>query len=296
MTISRQLITPFIQASIITISLVCSSQSWAAPHSPAKKQQHAHHAHQKIQASGNTPITRKAAHQRKTSSLSKTLRNKPNTLSSKDNSNIPNNSGIAANNANTAFNAAASLPAYTPAAYTPVPNTEYTEYHANKNDDKLSELISRLAIQHDAAVHSQDGTIRGKLENLTQRASDLALHAMGMLGINYKRGGSDPETGLDCSGMVRYVFKQALGRDLPRSAIEISRVGEDVSVQDLQAGDLVFYNTMRRGFSHVGIYLGDGKFIHSPSAGGQVRIESMELAYWKKRFDGARRVPEVQKL
>jgi len=88
------------------------------------------------------------------------------------------------------------------------------------------------------------------------------------------------------------VFKDALGAELPRTSAEISRVGEKIEQKDLQPGDLVFYNTLRRGFSHVGIYLGDNKFIHSPSAGGQVRIESMDLAYWKKRFNGARRINE----
>ncbi|MFX7824934.1 C40 family peptidase, partial [Acinetobacter baumannii] len=86
-------------------------------------------------------------------------------------------------------------------------------------------------------------------------------------------------TGLDCSGLVRYVFKEAWGTDLPRTSLEISRVGEKIGSDNLQTGDLVFYNTLRRGFSHVGIYLGDGKFIHSPSAGGQVRIESMDESY-----------------
>ena len=91
---------------------------------------------------------------------------------------------------------------------------------------------------------------------------------------------------------MRLVFKDALGAELPRTSAEISRVGEKIEQKDLQPGDLVFYNTLRRGFSHVGIYLGDNKFIHSPSAGGQVRIESMDLAYWKKRFNGARRINE----
>lgn len=124
------------------------------------------------------------------------------------------------------------------------------------------------------------------------RASELALHAMGMIGIHYKYGGNTPESGLDCSGLVRYVFKEAWGSDLPRTAVEISRVGETISQKDLQPGDLVFYNTLKRGFSHVGIYLGNSKFIHSPSAGGRVRIESMEVSYWKQRFNGARRINE----
>ena len=129
-----------------------------------------------------------------------------------------------------------------------------------------------------------------RLQDITNRASELAVQALSMLGINYRYGGNSPETGLDCSGLVRYVFKEAWDRDLPRTAAEISRVGEKVNKLDLRPGDLVFYNTLRRGFSHVGIYLGDGKFIHSPSTGGQVRIEDMDLAYWKKRFNGARRI------
>src|SRR5450830_40661 len=129
-----------------------------------------------------------------------------------------------------------------------------------------------------------------RLHDITNRASELAVQALSMLGINYRYGGTSPDTGLDCSGLVRYVFKEAWDKDLPRTAVEISRIGEKVDKVDLKPGDLVFYNTLRRGFSHVGIYLGDRKFIHSPSAGGQVRIEDMDLAYWKKRFNGARRI------
>lgn len=133
-------------------------------------------------------------------------------------------------------------------------------------------------------------TALSKLHDLTNRASELALNAMGMLGIRYKYGGATPENGLDCSGLVRYVFKQAWGADLPRTSHEISQVGQRIDQRDLRPGDLVFYNTLKRGFSHVGIYLGDNKFIHSPSAGGEVRIESMDLSYWKRRFNGARRM------
>ncbi|MBC7414470.1 MAG: C40 family peptidase [Herminiimonas sp.] len=133
-----------------------------------------------------------------------------------------------------------------------------------------------------------------RLHDFTSRASELAMQAMGMLGIHYKMGGNSPENGLDCSGLVRYVFKEAWGLILPRTAEEISQVGQRVEKQELQPGDLVFYNTLKRGFSHVGIYLGDNKFIHSPSAGGQVRIESMDLSYWKNRFNGARRIEQPE--
>lgn len=125
---------------------------------------------------------------------------------------------------------------------------------------------------------------------LSSRASELAMQAMGMIGIHYKYGGNTPESGLDCSGLVRYVFKEAWGANLPRTSAEISRVGETIEPQNMQPGDLVFYNTLKRGFSHVGIYLGNNKFIHSPSAGGRVRIESMDVSYWKQRFNGVRRI------
>jgi cell wall-associated NlpC family hydrolase len=140
----------------------------------------------------------------------------------------------------------------------------------------------------------EQSTPLSKIQGFTNRASELVMRAMGLLGIRYKHGGSTPEHGLDCSGLVHYVFKEAWGKDLPRTSEELSHVGQQVEKQDLQPGDLVFYNTLRRGFSHVGIYLGDNKFIHAPSTGGQVRIESMDLGYWKARFNGARRISDPQ--
>lgn len=134
------------------------------------------------------------------------------------------------------------------------------------------------------------------LQQITNTASELVVHAMSMIGTHYRYGGDDPENGLDCSGLVRYVFKEAWGADLPRTSVEISRFGTRVNSKELQPGDLVFYNTLRRGFSHVGIYLGDNRFIHAPRTGAQVRIESMGVSYWKKRFNGARRIlnPETE--
>lgn len=129
-----------------------------------------------------------------------------------------------------------------------------------------------------------------RLHQLTDRASELVMRAMGMLGIHYKYGGDTPETGLDCSGLVHLIFKEAWGKDVPRTAKELSETGQHIDKADLQPGDLVFYNTLKRRFSHVGIYLGDHKFIHAPSSGGKVRIESMDVGYWKKRFNGARRI------
>ena len=138
----------------------------------------------------------------------------------------------------------------------------------------------------------QDPHKHSKLQALSHRASELALYAMGMLGIDYKYGGNTPEEGLDCSGLVKLIFKEAWDKELPRTAKELSREGQRIDKSELQPGDLVFFNTLRRSFSHVGIYLGDHKFIHAPSAGSQVRIESMDVNYWKKRFNGARRISE----
>ena len=108
--------------------------------------------------------------------------------------------------------------------------------------------------------------------------------------MRYRSGGTSPETGLDCSGLVLNVFRNAIGFDLPRTAAEMARMGDKIGRKDLKPGDLVFFNTMRRTFSHVGIYLGDGKFVHAPSSGGKVRVEAISTNYWSKRFNGARRL------
>jgi len=131
------------------------------------------------------------------------------------------------------------------------------------------------------------------LQHYGSAAQDLINQGMEYLGIRYRFGGNSPETGLDCSGLVQNVFRNALGLDLPRTARDMARLGDKVGLQDLKPGDLVFFNTMRRAFSHVGIYLGDGRFLHAPARGGEVRIEDMDKSYWTKRFNGARRlVPE----
>lgn len=121
-------------------------------------------------------------------------------------------------------------------------------------------------------------------------AGDLVVGALGLLGIGYRMGGNSPASGFDCSGMVRYVFQNAVGLDLPRRAEEISRIGTRVDPHELKPGDLVFYKTLRKTFSHVGIYLGNNRFIHAPSAGGSVRVDDMSQGYWAARFNGARRV------
>jgi cell wall-associated NlpC family hydrolase len=137
------------------------------------------------------------------------------------------------------------------------------------------------------------------VQQMRDRASDLVLSAMDFLGVRYRRGGTSAEQGFDCSGFTRYVFEHSLGRVLPRRADQQAKEAGlvDVKKDELRPGDLVFFNTMRRAFSHVGIYIGEGKFIHAPRPGGEVRIEDMGQSYWVKRFNGARRadvpVPQV---
>lgn len=153
--------------------------------------------------------------------------------------------------------------------------------------------VSQSANKKQAEAQNETSATKSALDtlkNLRDKTSDLTINAMGMLGIKYKRGGTTPENGLDCSGFVRLVFKNSNEAELPRTAKEISKKGEKIDTKDLKPGDLVFYNTLKKSFSHVGIYLGDNQFIHAPSAGGKIRIESMNLSYWKKRFNGARRI------
>ena len=121
------------------------------------------------------------------------------------------------------------------------------------------------------------------------QASDLVVNAMGFLGVPYKRGGSTTN-GFDCSGFVRAMYENTLGLVLPHNAKAQAAATETIDKSELQPGDLVFFNTLRKTFSHVGIYIGEGRFIHSPRAGGEVRIENMSDSYWRNRFNGARRV------
>jgi cell wall-associated NlpC family hydrolase len=124
-------------------------------------------------------------------------------------------------------------------------------------------------------------------------AQEVLLSAMSLEGIKYKYGGSSPETGFDCSGFVNYVYHKAANLKLPRTSRGISRVGRAITNSELQVGDLVFFNTTKKPFSHVGIYVGDGKFIHAPRTGSFVRVESMRTSYWKNRFNGAKRLDQA---
>ena len=120
--------------------------------------------------------------------------------------------------------------------------------------------------------------------------SEALLQALLALGLDYRYGGNSPVTGFDCSGLVAHIYLEAWNIRLPRNTGAQSKAGMPVSLAELQAGDLVFYDTLKRPYSHVGIYLGDGKFVHAPKTGAQVRVESLKSAYWAQRYNGARRI------
>jgi len=149
-------------------------------------------------------------------------------------------------------------------------------------EKKLVDRIEQVRVTVSEKVSTGANTVALK-------TSELVVNAMGFLGVPYRRGGNNAD-GFDCSGFVRAMYEQTVGLMLPRRANEQAAATQKIAPQDLQPGDLVFFNTMRKAFSHVGIYVGDNKFIHSPKPGAQVRVEDMGVAYWKTRFDGARRV------
>ncbi len=156
--------------------------------------------------------------------------------------------------------------------------------HAAPLQDRSDEMESLLAEK------GLIGHLQQVRQTMVDRTSDLVVNALGFLGVPYRRGGNSVETGFDCSGFVRAIYNQTLGHLLPRRAEEQAAATEKIDRSELKPGDLVFFNTMRRAFSHVGIYIGDGKFIHAPRTGATVRIEDMTGSYWQRRFNGARRV------
>ena len=151
--------------------------------------------------------------------------------------------------------------------------------------DGMTQLLEERGVI--ARLGSQ---IKQARDDVGGKASDLVMSAMGFLGVPYRYGGDSADTGFDCSGLVRTVYEKTVGKVLPRRADQQAAVTEVIDRTDLKPGDLVFFNTMKRTFSHVGIYVGEGKFIHAPRTGGAVRVEDMRVADWRARFNGARRV------
>ena len=157
--------------------------------------------------------------------------------------------------------------------------------------DVVLQLLQQRGLLSTAAPGSE---IKPLVQQMRDAASDMVLSAMNFLGVPYRRGGSTADEGFDCSGFTRHIFENSIGLVLPRRADQQAQASalKQVQREELKPGDLVFFNTLRHAFSHVGIYIGEGRFIHSPRAGGTVRIEDMRLAYWSQRYNGARR-PDV---
>lgn len=177
-----------------------------------------------------------------------------------------------------------------------LPATAIMGAAAGNSNDVVTRFLQQRGIvaQAQAQTQAENAALAGNpslLNEVRDRASNLVMSAMNFLGVPYRRGGNSVSNGFDCSGFTRHIFEMSVGLVLPRRADEQAKMSSLISIkkEDLKPGDLVFFNTMRATFSHVGIYVGEGKFIHSPRAGGAVRVEDMREAYWAKRFTGARR-------
>ena len=149
------------------------------------------------------------------------------------------------------------------------------------NSDDMDRLLADKGLL--TRLEDVSHKVADKAQTVAGHAGDLVVNAMGFLGVPYKRGGNSAETGFDCSGFVRAMYEQTVGLLLPRRADQQAAATQVIDKKELQPGDLVFFNTMRRNFSHVGIYVGDGKFIHSPRSGSEIRVEDMSIAYWARR-------------
>ena len=134
----------------------------------------------------------------------------------------------------------------------------------------------------------RDGISSGERPAASETGNEVVLYALGLLDTGYRFGGKNPEAGLDCSGMVSYVYRQAAGFSVNGSAADIARRGQEINRQGLRPGDLVFFNTLNRSLSHVGIYIGDQRFVHAPASNGKVRIDRLDNRYYAQRYEMAR--------
>jgi len=161
----------------------------------------------------------------------------------------------------------------------------------------LAATISHPTIAYADDINDVSGTSSDDSSDPTTKVNatssdaigNMLLQSVSLMGIAYKWGGNTPDTGMDCSGFVRYVFKKSLGITLPRTAAEMAKVGKKVSPDDLEPGDLIFFNTRRGSNTHIGIYLGNNKFIQSPRTGENIKISEFD-GWWRQHFNGAKRV------
>ncbi|MGH6609451.1 MAG: C40 family peptidase [Burkholderiaceae bacterium] len=154
-------------------------------------------------------------------------------------------------------------------------------------------MIVRIALAIALAVLNNASAMEAERADRALR-SDIVVSALTLIDIPYRYGGSTPAAGFDCSGLVRYIYNAVTAKQLPRRSEDIGKLGEPVTRSQLEPGDLVFFNTLSRAFSHVAIYIGDGRFLHAPARGGKVRIEALDDRYWQARFNGARRIIDAR--
>lgn len=119
------------------------------------------------------------------------------------------------------------------------------------------------------------------------KGNEVVLYALGLIGIDYRFGGKNPDSGLDCSGMVSYIYKNAVGLDLPHNAAQIARMSKAMEISEIKPGDLIFFDTRHKAYSHVGIYIGNGRFVHAPGTSGKIKISDLGSSYFAKRIDRA---------
>ena len=122
----------------------------------------------------------------------------------------------------------------------------------------------------------------------SEQSSDIAIHALGLVGTPYRYGGNTLEGGFDCSGLISFVYRTRTGAAPPRTVAELAGFGQSVTVGDIRSGDLVLFGAGRP--SHAGIYVGDGRFVHAPSTGGEVRLDRLDGAFWSRQSLGVRRL------
>ena len=140
----------------------------------------------------------------------------------------------------------------------------------------------------DTAKESISGSAANPASDSNGKANDVVLFALGLIETGYRFGGKNPEAGLDCSGMVSYVYQKSADMQLAGSAADLARLGKAVATTQLRPGDLVFFNTRNKAYSHVGIYIGDDRFVHAPSSRGKVRTESLKNGWFAARFEEGR--------
>ena len=174
----------------------------------------------------------------------------------------------------------------------------FADYDFQTESDPLGSYLANRA-RNDIYIAYSSERRQNRGESSSSRATagsapGMASTALSFLGVKYSFGGDAPSTGFDCSGLVSYAAEKSLGLKLPRQSKDIAKEGISVNRNELRKGDLVFFNTRGARYSHVGIYLGDDKFVHAPRTGAVVRVENMQVSYWKKRYNGARRLAVAQ--